>query len=111
MHSRFKLVRPAAGILLLALAACGGGGGGGGGSTPAPPPPITFSHSFPAGDAVAQKGTAWDIIGVTTTLTGQFGSGAGQLYDTLRVDTTFAQDISNALPAPGQSLISELRSA
>lgn len=92
--------------LSMALPACSGGGGpGGGGGTPPPPPVITFSHTFPAGDAVAQKGTAWDIVGVTTTLTGQFGSAAGQRYDTLRVDTTFAQDISSALPAPGQQLL------
>lgn len=105
MHRRVVLGSLAA-TLSLALAACGGGGGPGpgGGGTPPPPPAITFSHTFPAGDAVAQKGTAWDITGVTTTLTGQFGSAAGQRYDTLRVDVTFAQDISNALPAPGQQL-------
>lgn len=107
MHRRVVLGSFAS-SLSLALAACGGGGGpgggGGGGGTPPPPPVITFSHTFPAGDAVAQKGMAWDIIGVTTTLTGQFGSAAGQRYDTLRVDTTFAQDISSALPAPGQPL-------
>jgi hypothetical protein len=105
MHRRDVLGSLAA-TLSLALAACGGGGGsgGGGGGAPPPPPVITFSHTFPAGDAVAQKGTAWDIVGVTTTLTGQFGSAAGQQYDTLRVDVTFAQDISNALPPPGQSL-------
>jgi len=105
MHRRDVLGSLAA-TLSLALAACGGGGGsgGGGGGAPPPPPVITFSHTFPAGDAVAQKGTAWDIVGVTTTLTGQFGSAGGQRYDTLRVDVTFAQDISNALPAPGQQL-------
>ncbi len=105
MHRRDVLGSLAA-TLSLALAACGGGGGPGpgGGGTPPPPPAITFSHTFPAGDAVAQKGTAWDIVGVTTTLTGQFGSAAGQRYDTLRVDVMFAQDISNALPAPGQKL-------
>ncbi len=93
--------------LSMALSSCSGGGGPGpgGGGTPPPPPVITFSHTFPAGDAVAQKGAAWDIIGVTTTLTGQFGTAAGQRYDTLRVDTTFAQDIGNSLPAPGQQLL------
>ncbi len=105
MHRRDVLGSSAA-TLSLALAACGGGGGsgGGGGGAPPPPPVITFSHTFPAGDAVAQKGTAWDIVGVTTTLTGQFGSAAGQQYDTLRVDVTFSQDISNALPPNGQPL-------
>jgi len=94
--------------LSMALSACSGGGGPGpgGGGTPPPPPVISFSHTFPAGDAVAQKGTAWDIIGVTTTLSGQFGSAAGQRYDTLRVDTTFAQDVSTALPSAGQPLLS-----
>ena len=90
--------------LSLALSACGGGGGGGNSPTPseAAPPIISFSHVFPQGDAKAAQGTAWDIVGVKTTLSGQFGNGAGQLYDTLRVDVTFAQDITNALPSPGQ---------
>jgi len=105
MHRRI-IPGSLAALLSMALSACSGGGGsgGGGGGTPPPPPVITFSHTFPAGDAVAQKGTAWDIVGVTTTLTGQFGSAASQRYDTLRVDVTFAQDISSALPAPGQPL-------
>jgi len=104
MHRRVVLGSFAA-SLSMAISACSGGGGtGGGGGTPPPPPVITFSHTFPAGAAVAQRGTAWDIIGVATTLSGEFGSAAGQRYDTLRVDVTFAQDISNALPSPGQSL-------
>ena len=87
------------------LSACGGGGGGGSATqSEAPPPLVTFSHVFPQGDARAAKGTAWDIVGVKTTLSGRFGDGAGQLYDTLRVDVTFAQDVSKALPAPGQFL-------
>jgi hypothetical protein len=92
----------------LLLSACGGGGGGGNSATPSdtPPPIISFSHVFPQGDATAAQGTAWDIVGVKTTLSGQFGDGAGQLYDTLRVDVTFAQNIANALPAPGQSATS-----
>jgi hypothetical protein len=103
----------AAGVAVFAslvLAACSGGGGGGGG-TPTPaatePPVITKSYSFPAGDATASTGaTAWDITGVTTTLSGQFANAGGDSYDTLRVDVTFAQNISNALPAPGQMLTS-----
>ncbi len=103
----------AAGVAVFAslvLAACSGGGGGGGG-TPTPaatePPVITKSYSFPAGDATASAGaTAWDITGVTTTLSGQFANAGGDSYDTLRVDVTFAQNISNALPAPGQMLTS-----
>jgi hypothetical protein len=92
--------------LMVVLSACGGGGGGGTSATPssAPPPVVSFSHVFPQGDATAVQGTAWDIVGVKTTLSGQFGDGAGQLYDTLRVDVTFAQNIANALPAPGQKL-------
>jgi hypothetical protein len=89
-------------IVALAVSACGGGG-----SSPGytPPTPVVVTRSFPAGDAVAAGGgTAWDIVGVTTTLTGQFHSGGGNLYDTLRVDVTFAQNVANALPAPGQSL-------
>jgi hypothetical protein len=52
----------------------------------------------------AGGGTAWDIIGVKTTLTGQFQNAGGNSYDTLRVDVTFAQNVENALPLPGQPL-------
>ncbi len=92
----------------LLLASCSGGGGSAGGGPGMPtgaPPVITQSYTFAPGHATAAPGdTAWDIIGVTTTLSGQFGSGGGNAYDTLRVDVTFVQDISNALPAPGQPL-------
>ncbi len=92
----------------LALASCSGGGGSAGGGPGMPtgaPPVITQSYTFAPGHATAAPGdTAWDIIGVTTTLSGQFGSGGSNAYDTLRVDVTFVQDISNALPAPGQPL-------
>ncbi len=92
----------------LALASCSGGGGSAGGGPGMPtgaPPVITQSYTFAPGHATAAPGdTAWDIIGVTTTLSGQFGSGGGNAYDTLRVDVTFVQDVSNALPAPGQPL-------
>jgi len=95
-------------VTCFALAACGGGGGGGGTPPPAnmPPPEISFSHVFPQGDATATQGVAWDIVGVKTTLSGQFGESIANLYDTLRVDVTFAQDLSNALPTPGQFLTS-----
>ena len=92
----------------IALSACGGGGGtGGGGSTPplhGPPPIVSFSHVFPQGDATAAQGVAWDIVGVKTTLSGQSGDNAGQLYDTLRVDVTFSNSIAAALPGPGSGL-------
>jgi hypothetical protein len=92
----------------LLLAACSGGGGG---PSPSPtvtePPPVIKSYSFPAGDATASSGaTAWDITGVTTTLSGQFADAGGDSYDTLSVAVTFAQNILNALPAPGQALTS-----
>ena len=105
-------VTKAGGIAVLSsliLVSCGGGGG----PSPSPtmtttaPPVVTRSYSFPAGDATASSGaTAWDITGVTTTLSGQFANAGGDSYDTLRVDVTFAQNISNALPAPGQALTS-----
>ncbi len=92
----------------VALAACGGGSTpnpGGGGTSATPPPVVTKSYSFPAGDASAAAGdTAWDITGVTTTLSGQFGDANGDSYDTLRVDVTFAQNVANALPSPGAQL-------
>jgi hypothetical protein len=90
--------------IALTCAACGGGGGGGS-PTATPPPPVIVTRTFPSGDAVAAGGgTAWDIIGVKTTLTGQFASAGGNLYDTLRVDVTFTQNVANALPTPGQAL-------
>jgi len=99
------------GILTLAsitaLAACSGGGGGtggGGGSSPTPPPVVTESYTFPA-DGTATTGTAWSIVGVKTTLSGQYGNVNG-IYDTLRVDVTFVQNVANALPAPGHALSS-----
>jgi hypothetical protein len=91
----------------IALSACTGGGGSGGGGTPpisGAPPIISFSHIFPQGDATAASGTAWDIVGVKTTLSGEAGDDAGQLYDTLRVDVTFAQNIASSLPLPGAVL-------
>ncbi len=95
-------------VTSLLLAACGGGGGS---SNPTPtvtaPPVITKSYSFPAGDATASSGaTAWDIVGVTTTLSGQFANAGGDSYDTLSIAVSFAQNISMALPAPGQALTS-----
>ena len=85
--------------------ACSGGGGGS--TPPSNPPPIVVSESFPQGNAIAQGGgTAWDIVAVKKTIYGQFFGANGNAYDTLRVDITFAQDISNALPAPGQMLTS-----
>ncbi len=87
----------------LALCACGGGGGGGGTPPPTSPPVVTENYTFPSGDATSSPGgTAWDIVGVTTKLSDQFHT--ANAYDTLEVDVTFAQDISTALPAPGQQL-------
>jgi hypothetical protein len=66
---------------------------------------VIQTYTFPSGDATAAPGaTAWDIVGVKTTLTGQFGNANGNSYDTLRIDVSFAQNVSNALPAPGQPL-------
>lgn len=110
-HSPFALALSLFGVTLAATACSGGGGSGGGGSMqPGNPPPIVVTRSFPKGDAIGQGGgTAWDIVGVKTTLTGQFFGGNGNTYDTLRVDVTFAQDISNALPSPGQPLTNGLQ--
>lgn len=92
-------------VSTLTLASCSGGGSG---SAPAqmatPPPPVVRSYSFAPGRASSSAGTAWDIIGVKTTLTGRFANGGGNSYDTLSVDVTFAQDISTALPQPGMPL-------
>jgi len=84
---------------------CSGGSGSG---VPAPsntpPPLVTQSYTFPSGDATGSGGVAWDIIGLKTTLSGSGNNALGNSYDMLRVDLTFSQDISNALPAPGTAL-------
>lgn len=105
-----QLGLPVAFASLFGIAACGGGSGGdapaGGGGSATAPPPVIATYGFPAGDATsAIGGIAWDIVGVRTTLTGTAGSPGGNAYDTLRVDVTFVQDVSNALPAPEQSLL------
>jgi len=84
--SPFALALSLFGVTLAATACSGGGGSGGGGSMqPGNPPPIVVTRSFPKGDAIGQGGgTAWDIIGVTTTLTGQFFGGNGNTYDAPR---------------------------
>jgi len=95
----------AAALSAVLLAACSGGGSGSGGPPPITPPPVvTQSYTFPAGDAIAGKGIAWDIIGLKTTLSGSGNNALGNSYDMLRVDVTFAQDVSNDLPAPGTPL-------
>ncbi|GAC1309371.1 MAG: hypothetical protein NVSMB21_15830 [Vulcanimicrobiaceae bacterium] len=104
-----KCNRSSAALLFapLILVGCGGGGGGGA-TTPDPgqtvPPLVTQSYAFPSGDATSTNGTAWDIVGLKTTLSGTGHNALGNSYDMLRVDVVFAQDISNALPAPGHSL-------
>lgn len=102
-----RKVIPSSNVLMcFLLAGCSGGGG----NTPSapsatPPPPIVRNYTFAPGRASAPNGgIAWDIIGVKTTLTGRLGGGFGNAYDTLQVDVTFAQDVSKALPAPGQPL-------
>ena len=90
----------------LALTACGGGGSSpGNGGAAGPPPPVTVTRTYPSGRAIpVNGGTAWNIVGVTTILTGTMGNSGGNLYDTLTIRTTFDQDVTNALPAPGQTL-------
>ena len=107
---RHRCVSTIAFFSVLGFSACSGGGGaspsGAAGGFATAPPPIIASYAFPAGDATsAPGGTAWDIVGVKTTLSGTPGSPAGNVYDTLRVDVSFTQDVSHALPAPGQTLL------
>ena len=86
-----------------AIISCGGGSGSDGSSGLAiPPNNIVSTITDPPSDATASAGTAWDISGVQTTLVeGPFKNE----YLTLLVAVTFVQDVSAALPAPGQQLI------
>ncbi len=75
-----------AAFALAGIGCSGGGGVGGGGSQTGPPPPIVVTRTFPKGDAIPQGGgTAWDIVAVTKTLTGQFGGANG---NTSRFEST-----------------------
>ena len=86
----------------LTVAACGGGSGATGSSDLAiPPNNIVATVTDAVGDARASAGMVWDISQVQTTLIeGPFRSE----YLTLLVAVTFVQDVSVALPAPGQPL-------
>ncbi len=99
-------MRPLFVFSIVATSLCIGCGGGSGGASPVstPLPPVTFAHSFPSGNASAVSGTAWDIVGVTTTIETQPGVSGLTKYDYLRVDVTFAQNVQNALPDPGTPL-------
>ena len=85
-----------------ALASCSGGSGSTGSSELAiPPKNIVSTVTDPIGDATASTGVAWDISQVQTTLSeGPFKNE----YLTLLVAVTFVQDVSAALPDPGQPL-------
>lgn len=91
-------------VATLSCSACGGGASGGGDSVAPALSPVTFSHSFPSGDATAASGIAWDIVGVSTTIETQPGISGLTKYDYLRVDVTFAQNVQNALPDAGSPL-------
>jgi len=97
------------GLSLLSTFITGCGGGGGGGGSPSPPTastptPIIMDHPAAAGDTFSKSGTAWDIVDVKTTLYGISDNPNPSAYTYLKVDVTFAQDISSALPLPGQAL-------
>jgi hypothetical protein len=86
----------------LMISACGGGSTSGDTSGLAiPPNNILVTRADPVGDATASGGTPWDITQVQTTLIeGPFRNE----YVSLQVAVSFAQDVSNALPAPGHLL-------
>jgi hypothetical protein len=90
-------------LAAISLAACSGGSGTDNSSGLAIPPHNIVSTSVdPVGDAIAAAGVAWDITQVQTTLVeGPFRNE----YLTLQVAVTFSQDVSAALPPPGQPLI------
>lgn len=90
-------------VLCSSLTACGGGATGNGDSGLAiPPHNLTATRSDALGDTISGPGTRWDITAVRTTLVeGPFRNE----YETLEVAVTFAQDVTNALPGPGQTLI------
>ena len=90
----------------LTLSGCSGGGGGMAPTTAKTASPIVRTFTFPQGDAkMPTSGTAFDIIGVKTTLSSQEGNANGDAYDHLTIETTFDQDISKAFPPPGTRAI------
>ena len=102
-----KLRRMLLPVAAIVIDACSGGGSSGGGApTVAPVSPVIRTYSFSDAAVAPNGGTPWQITGVKTTLFNQGFGGNGSRYDALRVDVTFLQDISNALPAPGQDLSS-----
>jgi len=95
------------GLSLLSTFITGCGGGGGGSPSPptaSTPTPIIMDHPAAAGDTFSKSGTAWDIVDVKTTLYGISDNPNPSAYTYLKVDVTFAQDVSSALPLPGQAL-------
>ncbi len=95
------------GLSLLSTFITGCGGGGGGSPSPptaSTPTPIIMDHPAAAGDTFSKSGTAWDIVDVKTTLYGVSDNPNPSAYTYLKVDVTFAQDVSSALPLPGQAL-------
>jgi hypothetical protein len=86
----------------MTLVACGGGSVSTDSSGLAiPPHNIVSTVDDATGDATASAGVAWDISRVQTTLVeGPFKDE----YLTLQVAVSFTQDVSTALPNPGQPL-------
>ncbi len=90
-------------MICIALAACGGGTNSSNDTSALAIPPhnIVVTQTDPTGDASASAGVAWDITQVQSTLVeGPFRNE----YVKLQVAISFLQDVSSALPAPGQPL-------
>lgn len=91
-------------FVLATVVGCSGSTTNDGGSSglAIPPNNIVSRSADSVGDTTASGGTAWDITEVQTTLVeGPFRNE----YVTLQVAVSFVQDVSNALPVPGQDLL------
>ncbi len=105
MRASSSVSRSALVISALVLANCSGGGGSPPGGNGPTAPNVVFTIPGPYSQTYTPAGgTAFTATQVKLTYIGAPGQPSGLLYESLQIDTTFTQDISTALPAPGAPL-------